>query len=81
VEYFFLAKLFLLCHNGGMKLMEYLSQEGLTTDAFAEKIGVSQGAVSRYATGQRFPVRAILRRIANATDGAVTANDFVGEVE
>lgn len=61
-----------------MELQEYLKKRNLTTEQFAKLIAVSQGAVSRYATGKRFPSRDILRRIDAATKGKVRANDFVG---
>ena len=60
-----------------MKLAEYLAKKGITHDAFARQIGTSQVTVTRYATGQRFPRPKQLIRIAAATKGAVTANDFV----
>ena len=61
-----------------MHLKEYLHQAGLSETAFSEMVGVSQQAVSRYASGKRIPRSAVLTRITEATDGQVTANDFHG---
>lgn len=60
-----------------MTLAEFLSKKGLSHSAFAEKIGVSQAAINRYAKGRRMPRPAILARIRKETDGIVTANDFM----
>lgn len=61
-----------------MTLKEYLSQQGLTCEAFADKIGVKAPTAWRYANGHRIPRPTIMARIADATDGAVTAQDFYG---
>ncbi|MCC6735552.1 MAG: helix-turn-helix transcriptional regulator [Bauldia sp.] len=59
-----------------MKLADYLAATRTTHAAFAGQIGVSQAAVSRYAGGRRVPEPEHMTRIAAATGGAVTANDF-----
>ena len=64
-----------------MKLRDYLSSHGLTTADFAEVIGVSQASVSRYASGARRPEWTVLGRIVMATNGRVTANDFMVDEE
>lgn len=64
-----------------MKLDEYLSARGLTCEAFAEKIGVTGTSVWRYAHGERLPRPATMRRIVEATDGAVTAQDFYSSAD
>lgn len=60
-----------------MTLAEFLSSNGLSHSAFAERVGVSQVAVTRYALGHRVPRPEVLARIREATRGAVTANDFM----
>lgn len=60
-----------------MKLTDWLAKENLSHAAFAERIGVSQAAVTRYARGARFPHRGVLSRIKEATNGAVTFVDFL----
>lgn len=59
-----------------MKLRDYLAATATSHAAFATRIGVSQAAVSRYVSGARIPGPAQMARIAAATAGAVTANDF-----
>lgn len=62
-----------------MRLSQYLSQKGLTYEAFGALIGVGAPAVSRYISGERFPRRAVMLRIVAATDGAVQPQDFYGQ--
>ena len=64
-----------------MTLTEYLAQQDLDAGRFAEKIGVSGEAVRRYALGRRTPRPAIMRRIVEATGGAVQPNDFLLDQE
>ena len=59
-----------------MTLLAYLQTHGLTHAAFAEKIGVGVETARRYALGLRHPRPAIMRRIVDATDGAVQPSDF-----
>jgi predicted transcriptional regulator len=61
-----------------MTLAEYLAEHGLTHSAFAERIGTTQTAVTRYASGRRVPRPRQMRRIIIETGGAVSANDFYG---
>ena len=61
-----------------MTLAEYLQQHDLTATSFAEQIGVAIGSVSRYASGDRTPRPAIMRRIIKVTGGAVGPQDFLG---
>lgn len=64
---------------GAMTLDQFLSSKRLTRTAFAKEVGVSRVALQRYLAGDRFPRRGVLRRITAATDGLVTANDFVAK--
>jgi len=59
-----------------MKLKEYLALAGLTATEFGHLIGVSQAAVTRYASGARIPETQTMGRIVEATGGTVTPNDF-----
>ena len=63
-----------------MTLTEFLSANGLSHSAFAEKIGVSQVAITRYTRGDRTPRPSVLARIRKETRGAVTADDFMAEI-
>ena len=60
-----------------MELATYLEESRTTYEAFAEQIGVSIFAVGKYARRQRTPRPEIMARIKRATDGAVTADDFL----
>ncbi len=60
-----------------MKLADYLSTHRITHAEFAATIGATQAAVSRYANGKRMPRQPLLRKIMQATQGRVTANDFM----
>lgn len=60
-----------------MKLETYLSEHELTDEAFAALINRNQSTVSRLKRGVTRPDWQTLAAIANATDGAVTANDFM----
>ncbi len=61
-----------------MNLKDYLDRESVTHTAFAERISVTQQAVSRYCLGQRIPGLKVMTRIVEATDRTVMANDFFG---
>lgn len=58
-----------------MTLDDYLKASDLTEEAFAKRLSVSQPAVHRYRNG-RIPTPDVMQKIIEATDGAVTANDF-----
>jgi len=60
-----------------MRLQEYLTEKRETASSFAQRIGVSRVAVTRYCSG-RVPERATMEKIIKATDGEVTPNDFYG---
>jgi len=61
-----------------MKLAEYLKlHPELSQEEFAAKIGRSGATVSRLARGINPPDWATVVAIVEATDGAVTANDFL----
>lgn len=64
-----------------MTLQAYLKLAGKTEAAFAREIGVYQSSVWRWVRGERTPNPQTLRRISVATEGAVTANDFILETE
>lgn len=59
-----------------MKFSQFMKERSLTVSDMAVLIGVSEGAVSRYASGQRTPEHDVMIRIAKATEGAVEPNDF-----
>ncbi len=58
-----------------MRLQDYLSKNEILHTDFANEIGVSQAAVSRYSNGKRIPQPQIINRIEAATNGLVTWAD------
>lgn len=60
-----------------MNLEAWLSQQNMSDDDFASLAGVDRTTVSRWKRGKRFPKPAQLARVAELTNGAVTAGDFV----
>ncbi len=68
-----------------MKLAAYLDQKRMTAADFALLIGVHKSTVSRWvdpdsSTGvEHRPGWDLLKKIKQVTDGAVTADDFMGE--
>lgn len=63
-----------------MKLSEYLRNKGLSAAGFGRVAGLgSRQLVHKYLSGERFPTPENLRRIREATGGAVTADDFVDQ--
>jgi len=63
-----------------MELDRYLREHGLTSVQFGKLSGVGlKQTVHQYRHGHRFPAPENLRRIREATGGAVTADDFVDQ--
>ena len=64
-----------------MKLAEWFETEGkgkgVTRTAFAQKIDVTPSYITALCNGSVWPGRDVASRIAEATEGAVSANDFV----
>jgi transcriptional regulator with XRE-family HTH domain len=60
-----------------MKLADYMALVGIKDGPFAEKVGRDQSTISRIRRGEVLPDWDTVARIAKATDGAVTANDFM----
>jgi transcriptional regulator with XRE-family HTH domain len=65
-------------HCGAVTLQEFLAEASLDRHQFAARINVSPEAVRRYLKGERIPDKSVMSRIAFATEGKVTANDFFG---
>lgn len=63
-----------------MTLHEWLANRKMSNAEFARMSGIGHRAlVQKYRYGRRFPAPANLRRIRTATNGAVTADDFVDQ--
>jgi glutamine synthetase len=59
-----------------MKLSDYIRTNELTAAELARRLGVSRQNVSRWARGDVIPRPDEMKRIIEATAGAVTPNDF-----
>jgi transcriptional regulator with XRE-family HTH domain len=59
-----------------MKLDTYIKEAGITGMEFARRIGRSPEFVYLLISGARGPSLQTVRRISEATSGAVTADDF-----
>jgi DNA-binding transcriptional regulator YdaS (Cro superfamily) len=63
-----------------MKLHEWLANRKMSNAEFARISGIGQRAlVQKYRRGRQFPAPGNLRRIRTATNGEVTADDFVDQ--
>jgi predicted transcriptional regulator len=60
-----------------MKLGDYLTLRGKSPDAFAKGLGVSRRTVDRWVDGTSTPPIPTMTKVTEATDGEVTANDFL----
>lgn len=59
-----------------MQLRAYLESTGESRETFARRIGIAPAALYRYLAGARIPRQDVMRRIVEATAGAVQPNDF-----
>lgn len=59
-----------------MTLDAFMRATGISAEEFAAKVQASPGAVRKWRSGERIPRVVHLRKIREATDGAVTAEDF-----
>jgi len=59
------------------KLDDWLRATGTRRNAFAAAIGVTPSYVSQLCAGTLWPGRDIMTRIRTATNGAVSADDFL----
>lgn len=67
-----------MCNTVGMTLKDYLAREGNTATRLATACDVSVSTITRAADGTTIPSRELMGKIHEATDGAVTPNDFFG---
>lgn len=54
-------------------LRKKLTERGWTQKEFAKRAGLTQGQLSHYLSGYRFPESAVMLRIAKALDVSVTS--------
>ena len=62
-----------------MKLLKYKTDNKLTYEQLAEKLGLGPGRAKdahRYCTGEYMPKKTMMQHIFKLTNGQVDANDF-----
>lgn len=64
-----------------LSLQKWIELERLSTNAAADRLGISHSHVYKYTTGQSIPKPVIMQEIFWGTRGIVTANDFYGTTE
>jgi transcriptional regulator with XRE-family HTH domain len=62
------------------KLAAYLNEQGLSQEAFGNRIGVSQGAVYQWLIGENKPSLTMALKIEAATNGKVSRFDCRPEI-
>lgn len=63
-----------------MRLDTYLRENGLSAKEFGKLVGLPKQTIHNYRHGFRFPGPENLLRIKDATNGAVTPDDFIAHV-
>ncbi len=64
-------------HIAAMKLAAYMELTKTTDNELAEKVGRDRSTVTRWRLGETRPDWDAISLLEHATDGAVTARDFV----
>jgi transcriptional regulator with XRE-family HTH domain len=64
---------------GAKRLARWLEERRMTDRAFADRLGVSQPTVSRWASGSIVPSWQHMERIAVETGGAVRPDDWLSD--
>ena len=60
-----------------MRLEQYLSERRIKRIDFAARIGVSPQTITGWCDGTFWPSKKNVERVMDATEGAVTPNDFM----
>lgn len=63
-------------HISRMKLTDYLLENEMNAEAFAEMAGLSQSQISRLCRGASLPSYGAIEAIRAATNGAVLPDDW-----
>jgi predicted site-specific integrase-resolvase len=61
-----------------MKLAAYLEANAIRPAAFAELLGVDTSTIYRLKADGQIPTPELMRKIVEATEGAVRPDDFYG---
>lgn len=68
-----------MMHIDGMrKLADWMAEHEMDDDALAARAATDRTTISRIRRGKQLPSLDLARRLAQATDNAVTPNDFAG---
>jgi len=59
-----------------MKIKEYIEHQNITASQFAERVGISNGALSLYISEKRFPRHPVARRMIDISNGAIKWDDI-----
>jgi transcriptional regulator with XRE-family HTH domain len=62
-----------------MKLIDYMTSNNINAAKLAEKANVPASTITRLLSGARVPRLSLLEKIMEATNGAVTPNDFLSD--
>jgi len=62
-------------------LAEFRTRKGLSKAAIAAKVGISRQSIHRIERGEQTPSLALVRRLVDATDGELRADDFMPPAE
>jgi predicted transcriptional regulator len=60
-----------------MNLADFMRDRGISDQEMAALVGCSEFAVRKWKYGERVPRGQAMSRLREATDGTVTANDFL----
>lgn len=58
-------------------LRTWRKAKNISLESMASTLGVSAGSLSRIERGEQWPSRETFAKVADATNGEVTANDFL----
>lgn len=64
-------------HPDTLSLADWLDREGISPAQFSIRVGKSRPTVGRWLSGEAFPRKTALKKIAEITGGEVTANSFM----
>ena len=65
----------------GMAIKAYIKRHGITQQAFADRVGVSQSAVQQWIIGRTRPTPKLARVIIRETGGEITAQKLFPELD
>jgi hypothetical protein len=63
----------------GGPLGKWLHEQRMTATEFSKRLGCPKATISDVCTGKHLPTWKMMRRIAEATNGAILPNDFMPE--